>query len=86
MQQRKAFECVEGDLFQGWPEVGSRMMTRVCTGQDMVDGWMIVQEDVYTYCLIQGPPVIVRTVLNEYLATEVVWETDRSAKITDDHP
>ena len=26
-----------------WPGLGSRMMTRVFTGQDMRDGWVIVQ-------------------------------------------
>ena len=26
-----------------WPGVGSRMMTRVVTGQDMRNGWVIVQ-------------------------------------------
>ena len=28
----------------GWPEVGSRTMTRLITGQDMEDGWIVVQD------------------------------------------
>ena len=56
-----------------WPEVGSRMMTRVLTGQDMRDGWVIVQDGVYRFRVQQCGVMLVRTVLFEYLATEVQW-------------
>ncbi len=70
--ERAEFEHV--DLGPGWPEVGSRMMTRVMTGQDLFDGWIIVQDGVYRYAVAQTGAMIVRTVLFEYLATEVYWE------------
>lgn len=57
----------------GWPEVGSRMMTRVFTGQDMRDGWIIVQDDVYRFRVRQHCGIVVRSVLSEHLATEVYW-------------
>ena len=57
------------------PEVGSRMMTRVFTGKDLVDGWVQVQKDRYRYLVAQQGLMLVRTVLSEYLATEVYWET-----------
>ena len=56
-----------------WPELGSRMMTRVLTGQDMHDGWVIVQDGVYRFRVEQGGGMLVRSVLFEYLAAEVHW-------------
>jgi hypothetical protein len=58
----------------GWPEVGARMMTRMVTGQDMTDGWVIVQPEVYRYSVVQTGTMTVRSVLFEYLATEVSWD------------
>ena len=55
------------------PEVGSRMMTRVFTGQDMRDGWVIVQDGVYRFRVQQRCGIVVRSVLSDYLATEVYW-------------
>lgn len=71
---RKGFENdgIVGEL-AGWPEVGSRMMARVLTGQDMRDGWVIVQDGVYRFRLQQRSGIVVRSVLFEYLATEVHW-------------
>jgi hypothetical protein len=72
----------EKDQFEGlndrgrlaaWPEVGSRMMTRVITGQDMEAGWVVVQDGVYRYAVHQEGGLRVRSVLYEYLATEVLW-------------
>ncbi|MFZ1105767.1 MAG: hypothetical protein WAN86_23380 [Hyphomicrobiaceae bacterium] len=56
-----------------WPEVGSRMLTRALTGQDLSDGWVMVQERVYRYAVMQADGLLVRSVLSEYLATEVHW-------------
>ena len=56
-----------------WPEVGSRMMARVLTGQDMRDGWIVVQDGIYRYHAEQCGVMCVRSVLFEYLATEVYW-------------
>lgn len=73
-EQRADFEdSNSGPSFAAWPEVGSRMMTRVVTGQDMVGSWIIVQEGVYRYAVEQQQRMLVKTVLYEYLATEVCW-------------
>jgi len=72
-EQKQLFE--DGSHMAGWPEVGSRMMTRVMTGQDLKKGWVVVQEGVYRYTVTQHNGMTVRTVLHEYLATEVVWDS-----------
>ena len=56
-----------------WPEVGSRMTTRVLTAQDTSHGWIIVQDGVYRFRVEQRGVMLVRSVLFEYLATEVYW-------------
>ena len=71
LQQRDDFERVETSEF--WPEVGSRMLTRAVTGQDLSNGWVIVQDGVYRYSVVQEGVMRVRSVLFEYLATEVWW-------------
>lgn len=59
----------------GWPEVGSRMMTRILTGQDIRGAWIIVQDGVYRYSVdAWGGGTRVRSVLHEYLGTVVVWD------------
>ena len=72
--QQDAFENIQGEwTIAGWPEVGSRMMTRVMTGQDLRDNWVVVQEGVYRYGVAQRGAILVRSVLFNYLATEVCW-------------
>lgn len=72
--QREEFEGEERQgVISTWPEVGSRMMTRLASGEDMVDGWVIVQEGVYRYRVDQVGDLRIRSILNEYLATEVQW-------------
>jgi hypothetical protein len=56
-----------------WPEVGSRMMTRFATGEDLVDGWVEVQTGLYRYGVFQADGLVVRSVIANYLATEVRW-------------
>lgn len=71
-EQRENFENVDaGEMLA---EVGSRMLTRMITGQDLSGGWVIVQEGIYRYGIVQQGVMLVRTVLFEYLATEVLWE------------
>jgi hypothetical protein len=65
------FETVESGSL--WPEVGSRMMTRMLTGQNLSDGWVVVQDGIYRYAVIQQDGLLVRSVIFEYLATEVYW-------------
>ena len=69
--ERDSFE--RSPLGAGWPEVGSRMMQRVAGMSPVPGGWVEVQHGVYRYAVGEGPS-IVRTVIREYLATEVVWD------------
>jgi hypothetical protein len=69
--QRQEFEHFE--LGPAWPEVGSRMMMRMITGQDLDGSWVTVQDGIYRYGVGQVGAMLVRTVLWEYLATEVFW-------------
>ena len=73
--KRDEFENVQTDgEIAGWPEVGSRMMTRVMTGQDLCESWVVVQDGVYQYGVVaQSSEILVRSILFEYLATEVYW-------------
>jgi len=48
-------------------------MTRVLTGQDLSGAWVVVQDGVYRYAVVQIGVLLVRTVVFEYLATEVSW-------------
>jgi hypothetical protein len=69
--EREDFENIESGNF--WPEVGSRMLTRAAGGHDLSGPWVIVQQGIYRYALAQAP-LRVRTVIHEYLATEVCWD------------
>lgn len=70
-EERTNFESIaSGGLL---PEVGSRMMTRVFTGQDLSGDWVIVQDGAYRYGVVQQGVMLVRSVLFEYLATEAYW-------------
>lgn len=73
-RERDEFEGLksQGGL-AAWPEVGSRMMTRVITDQDMDGDWVVVQDGIYRYAVHQEGLLRVRSVLYEYLATEVLW-------------
>ncbi|CDX21532.1 conserved hypothetical protein [Mesorhizobium plurifarium] len=80
--ERMEFESLDeaGDLGV-WPEVGSRMMARIASGLDMEGagldmegGWVVVQEGTYRYSVSQLGGLRIRSVLWEYLATEVQWE------------
>ena len=56
-----------------WPEVGSRIMTRILTGEDFNNGWIVVQEGVYRYAVSYADQILVKIVISEYLAAEVCW-------------
>ena len=73
VDQRNAFE--EISLGSGWPEVGSRMMQRVVGIEPLVDSWVLVQDNVYRYAVLQDyGEIVVRSLIRNYLATEVAWE------------
>jgi hypothetical protein len=71
---RKHFETVPPSAI--WPEVGSRAMQRlVVFGKDVTnDGWIEVQAERYRYFVVAEGPVMVRFVVSEYLACEVIWD------------
>ena len=73
-EERREFETVDFGI--AWPEVGSRMMSRLLTGDDLQDGWVIVQEGVYRYAVSQSGAMLVKMMLFEYLAAEVYWSDD----------
>lgn len=69
--ERKSFENIRSTV---WPEVGSRMLTRVVSGQNLSGPWVVVQPNAYRYTVAQNGGLMVRSVLSEYLATEVRWD------------
>lgn len=73
--QRGEFERVTWPT--AYPEVGSRLMQRLAGEDALASGWVEVQDSVYRYAVTQGSrgEVIVRTLVRDYLATEVVWES-----------
>lgn len=74
-ETRQDFEGLTGESELAiWPEVGSRMMSRVLTGDDMAGKWVVVQEGSYRYSVQQADGLRVQSVISEYLATEVLWE------------
>jgi hypothetical protein len=60
-----------------WPEIGTRAMQRmlVVTPDNLLLGndWVEVQSAQYRYLVIDEDDLIVRFVIGEYLACEVVW-------------
>ena len=69
---RAAFES-SPDTTGGWPEVGSRAMHRLLVGDDVTLPWVVVQPGSYRYLVANETP-LVRIVVAEYLAAEVVWD------------
>ena len=78
--ERAEFESVgaaEGCV--GWPEVGSQSLERKVRSLLAVGSpWIVVQEEIYRYKVVRAAGVFVRSVLWEYLATEVYWGPTRS--------
>ena len=69
--ERSDFEHI--DHGRGFPEVGSRMLTRLLTGQEMENGWIVVQDNVYRFAAVENGGFSVRIVIREFLAAEVWW-------------
>ena len=59
-----------------WPEVGSRMMSRLLITESSVfeEGWLTVQEGRYRYRMNWHAGLDVRIVIREYLACQITWE------------
>ena len=71
-EEREKFEAIPFN--DGFPEVGSRMMTRVMTGEDLDGSWVCVQDGVYRYAVAQEGAILVRSIIFDFLATEVRWD------------
>ncbi len=70
-EAREEFESPPN--FESWPEVGSRAMHRTLVGAEDEYPWIKVQPHRYRYMVTTGP-FMVRIVIAEYLAAEVVWD------------
>ena len=72
-EQIRSFEESPAEIV--WPEVGSRAFQRAITSLGNVprNGWQVVQPQRYRYLVYHSGPMVVRFVLSEYLACEVVW-------------
>ena len=74
-EQRKTFETIQVSSF--YPEIGSRAFVNLFVVGDEVcgaeDGWTVLQEGRYRYAVTQPEQPLVRIMLSEYLAAEVVW-------------
>ncbi|XXK31615.1 hypothetical protein ACMAY7_02120 [Rhodobacteraceae bacterium nBUS_24] len=72
-ENRDSFENITYEL---WPEVGSRLIDRLLRQKDLSNGWVIVQPNVYRYAVMyHGSELVIRTVILENLATEVIWSS-----------
>lgn len=58
------------------PEVGSRAMLNFYISDEEAysEGWIIAQEARYRYMAIGTNEIVIRGVLSEYLAFEVIWQ------------
>lgn len=77
VSDRGQFERGLVDEISGWPEIGCRAFYRACgvPPDPHQDGnWIVVQEHQYRYMVFETSSVVVRIVLREYLACEVVWD------------
>jgi hypothetical protein len=59
-----------------WPEVGSRAMQRMVVAEDAILGpeWNDVQPGQYRYLAVAQGAVMIRFVVGEFLACEVIWD------------
>ncbi len=71
---RRHFETPPGASV--WPEIGSRAIQRMVVVEDVVFGpeWIDVQPDQYRYLAVAEQAVMIRFVVGEYLACEVIWD------------
>lgn len=69
IEERERFETPPASAI--WPEVGSRAMQRIVTGQS---DWIVVQPRRYRYLTSVENGIIVQIVLSEFLGCEVSWQ------------
>jgi hypothetical protein len=79
LQARDHFETLPETTL--WPELGSRAMQRMVVsmaGPSVIGlDWIEVQQGQYRYFAIAEGPVMVRVVIGEYLACEVIWSEEQ---------
>ena len=77
-EEISAFEQLADGKLDLWPEIGSRAFLRAFGKSPdrlpLSSDWIVVQPDRYRYAVAETGGVIVRMVLSEYLACEVVWD------------
>ena len=72
VEQRRHFEATPDTEL--WPEVISRAMLRMIdAGEPYTESWIDVQDGLYRYMAVGAYTGMVRGVLSEYLAFEVIW-------------
>src|SRR5262249_53885307 len=75
VEQLDEFETIPASALS--PEIGSRAFLRtLVVGSEVYnesEGWTVLQEGRYRYAVAQPGELVVRIVLSEYLAAEVVW-------------
>ena len=76
LPQEQAQELLRSNLFQAWPEVGSRWMQRVLEEQGAFDenGFYVFQPKLYKFKLEISGSLRIISVIGEYLFTSVTWE------------
>ena len=59
-----------------WPEVGSRAMQRMAVAFSApgTSPWVEVQEGRYRYLAVAEGAILIRIVISEYLACELIWD------------
>ncbi len=76
--ERTAFEDLSVADTGLWPELGSRAFLRAFGKKpdkfEQGDGWIVVQPGRYRYAVCEAGGPLVRVVVSEYLACQVVWE------------
>lgn len=61
------------DHTRTWPRAGSQLMVRMFTGENLQSGWITVAPGSYVYTVFEDGGVTVRSIIREYLMTEVSW-------------
>jgi len=76
-EERGSFEMLpEGTL---WPEVGTRAFQRWAVDGEMDESkWLNVQHGRFRFLTIFAETTIIRMVIGEYLACEVVWDYSKN--------
>ena len=71
-EERHHFELVP--TINVFPEIGSRAFQKIIHSNG--HEWQIVQKDRYRYLTIANGYVLIRIVLSEFLACEILWDED----------